>query len=262
MTYCELLYFTRYSSGQIRQEVLRTCSSFELIYVIDGSGRIYFDDKCQKIEQNDIVIIPPNVQFRVESDGSSEYFIAGYNNPIHHSYPQPVVFKNCGTHTVKMLLKIILSELNGKRYQRRKMLNLLFNELIILILRQDMPHDLKKNIEEDNFFFILNFLNAQSQNGISIEDAANMSGLSYHRFRHKFKEVTGISPQQYIIKRRIRFAKKLLQTTSYSTSSIAKACGFNSVPQFITCFSKQEGITPDKYRKQFKNKMLINSVKS
>lgn len=242
--------------------MLRTCPSFELIYFINGSGRIYYVDKCQKIEQTDIVIIPPNVQFRLETDGSGEYFIAGYNSPIHHAYSQPVVFKNHGTRTVRLLMNIILSELNGKRYQRRKMLNLLFNMLIIFVIRQEMPHDLKKTVEEDNFYFILNFLNAQSQNGISIEDAAKLSGLSYHRFRHKFKDITGISPQQYIIRRRILFAKKLLKTTSYSTSSIAKACGFNSVPQFITCFSKQEGITPDKYRKQFKNKMVMDAVKS
>ena len=253
MNYCDMQYFAKCATGPISQKIMRSNNCFELIYVkcSSCSGTIYFDGDKYPIESNEIIILPPNVKYRFDCDGKGEYIFIGFCDCDYAFHNEPAVFNNCEQHSAVRLLDLMTDEFNGHRVHRKYMLNLLLNVTLISLCRLSNASDVKKETEADNFNYILHFMDAQSQNGIDIDEVSKMSGLSYHRFRHKFKELTAISPQQYIIRQRLNFAKNMLETTHYTTSSIAEACGFHSVPQFITCFSKQEGLTPVKYRKKY-----------
>jgi AraC-like DNA-binding protein len=212
---------------------------------------IYFDGNKCHVEPDEIIILPPNANYRFDCDGNGEYIFIGFSACNYDFQNAPAIFNDSEQHNIVHLLDLMSDEFEGHRLHRKHMLNLLLNATLITFCRLSKADDAKKEIEADNFNYILHFLDMQSQNGIDIDEIAKMSGLSYHRFRHKFKELTSISPQQYIIRQRLNFAKKMLETTHYTTMSIAEACGFHSVPQFITCFSKQEGLTPVKYRKKY-----------
>ncbi len=252
MNYCELLFFVECVFEPIDQKILRSNLSFELIYInrLSGSCTLYFEGGQHHLEPNDVIIIPADVNFRVESDCRCEYVCVGYSGSDYGFKNIPTIVKDSDDLSVAAMLGMMKEEFVGRGYKRKNMLNLLLNTTLIATSRLFKATDTKKETEVENFNYILHLMESQSHNGIDIETFAKMSGLSYHRFRHKFKELTGISPQQYIISQRLNFAKRLLKKTNYSTSSIAAACGFHSVPQFITCFNKQEGFTPVKYRKK------------
>jgi AraC family transcriptional activator of pobA len=228
---------------------LQPCVNNELIFIKSGKGKIIFEKKSFDLSPNKIFVISPNNVHRVECDCKIEYICLGFK--CNYRIQEVIAASDGGTINVLSLLDLMRDEFEARNHQRKDMLNLLLNTILILASRLAGFSDEKKEIEQDNFNYIIHYLNSKSHNGIDIEETAKMSGLSYHRFRHRFKELTGISPQQYIIIQRINFAKKLLENTTYSTTSIALACGFHSVPQFITCFSKQEGNTPVKYRRQY-----------
>lgn len=251
MNCCDLLYFAKYSPGPVNQNIFRLSLFYELIYIKSGckTGRIFFDGGEQDIESNDAILLPPNVKYRFECGGKCDCIFIGFSNFDYDFHNMPVIFKGCSKSGVGSLIDSLCLEFEGNKYNRKKMLNLLLNTVMITLCRTLKSSEPKKNIEADNFDYILNFMNAHSHNGINIEEVSKMSGLSYHRFRHRFKEINGISPQQYIIKQRLNYAKKMLESTNYTTSLIAEACDFHSVPQFITYFNKQEGMTPVKYRK-------------
>lgn len=253
MSYCELLYFAKCAVGPLNQALLRSSLCFEMIYMkrACGSGTLFYDGGEHRIETDDIIILPPDVKYRFECDGECDCIFLGFKG-ADCGFKDAPFFAKDERLSVAPLFDLMADEFKGHRYHRKVMLNLLLNAALVTICRLSTASDLKKEIETANFSYILHYIDAQSQNGINIDEIAKMSGLSYHRFRHKFKELTGISPQQYIIRQRLNFAKRLLETTTYSTSSIAAACGFHSVPQFITCFNKQEGLTPVKYRKKHK----------
>lgn len=57
----------------------------------------------------------------------------------------------------------------------------------------------------------INYINEHyTSDQIRISDLADESGVSKVYFRKKFKEYTGLSPLQYVKKRRIEWAKELL----------------------------------------------------
>lgn len=76
--------------------------------------------------------------------------------------------------------------------------------------------------------------------------------LKYHfnnaYFSNLFKEYVGISFTKYLTKVRVEKAQKLLVTTHYPMSDIAKLIGISDPAYFNRIFKKEVGISPNKYR--------------
>jgi AraC family transcriptional regulator len=70
-----------------------------------------------------------------------------------------------------------------------------------------------------------------------------------HHFLRLFTKYVGLSPYQYILKRKIDISKALLIETDNQIIDIAFEIGFNSHTNFSTRFKKFTGITPEEYRK-------------
>ena len=61
---------------------------------------------------------------------------------------------------------------------------------------------------------------------------------------HLFKQHTGLSPNAYLVRFRIKKAKEMLMHTDKPVSAIAKTTGFSSVSYFNSVFLKYEGSSP------------------
>lgn len=83
----------------------------------------------------------------------------------------------------------------------------------------------------------------------SLSRLAAMSGLSYSRFIHRFKDEIGESPKAFMIRQRIEKAKHVLRKADDQISDVAYACGFRSINLFISQFKKITGMTPREYRR-------------
>ena len=84
---------------------------------------------------------------------------------------------------------------------------------------------------------------------ITPESLAEITCMSYSKFRKIFKEYTGFAPSQYIQEVRINMAKELLTNTSKSIKEIAFELGYENKDYFFTAFRKVSGMTPAGYRK-------------
>lgn len=82
-----------------------------------------------------------------------------------------------------------------------------------------------------------------------IGEYAEMCNLSESRFSHLFKEVTGLSPIQYINDLRYRHARELLEYTDMPVSIIADRIGIRDTNYFSRFFKERYGISPLGYRK-------------
>lgn len=91
---------------------------------------------------------------------------------------------------------------------------------------------------------------------ITPEKLAELTHMSYSRFRKIFKEYTGFAPSQYIQDVRINMAKELLTNTSKSIKEIAFDLGYENTDYFFTVFKKTSGMTPYNYRVHTQGKNL------
>ena len=85
---------------------------------------------------------------------------------------------------------------------------------------------------------------------LEVSEIAPAIGVSRTHLAHKFKEVEGITVQQYIQRERCRHAANLLQYSDYPISIIAEYMCFSSQSYFGSCFKQWYGMTPNEYRLQ------------
>lgn len=81
-----------------------------------------------------------------------------------------------------------------------------------------------------------------------LTQAAVASGLSRRRFNDLFKLQYSVTPNRYVVCKRIDFAKKLLALPYYAVGDVAATCGFSDIYYFSRVFKEETGLTPSAYR--------------
>ena len=88
-----------------------------------------------------------------------------------------------------------------------------------------------------------------TENELSISKLAALCGISEVYFRRLFLNAFGVSPKEYIIQKRIEYAKTLLSSEAFSVSEVAALCGYAEPCHFSREFSKRVGMSPTQYGK-------------
>lgn len=79
---------------------------------------------------------------------------------------------------------------------------------------------------------------------------AQQMGMSRASLYNKAKGMMDMGISEYIIKHRLEYACKLLDTTTLSISEVAEQSGFKHSRNFSTVFKNATGMTPSDYRKR------------
>lgn len=85
--------------------------------------------------------------------------------------------------------------------------------------------------------------------GVTLAQIAAECNLSVTHFVRLFRRSTGMSPHQWLVKRRIQRAISLLATTDEPIATIALMCGFSSQSHLTRAFTSQLGISPGRWRR-------------
>ena len=83
---------------------------------------------------------------------------------------------------------------------------------------------------------------------ISLEDLARVACVSPFHLLRTFRQTFGITPHQYLIRRRIERAGELLHLSDTSVTDVCFRVGFESPGSFSTLFRKWTGNSPLAYR--------------
>lgn len=84
---------------------------------------------------------------------------------------------------------------------------------------------------------------------VTMDELCALLSVTPQHICRVFKYCTGMRPMEFIQRRRIEEAKKLLRTTGYEVEQIAMWCGFESSSYFCRVFKKLERVTPSEYRR-------------
>lgn len=87
------------------------------------------------------------------------------------------------------------------------------------------------------------------RDSFSLADLESLYNISRYRLCREFTAAYGISPLQFLIRKRLTEAKKLLHTTDWTIQEISGHVGYDNVNHFIHLFKKDTGYTPNAYRK-------------
>ncbi|MED7924224.1 helix-turn-helix domain-containing protein [Nonomuraea sp. LP-02] len=83
---------------------------------------------------------------------------------------------------------------------------------------------------------------------------AARAGMSERTFGRRFREQTGTTPLQWLLRARVRRAQLLLETTDHGVERVAAQAGFGSATAFRERFKRVVGVTPQSYRASFRTR--------
>jgi len=91
---------------------------------------------------------------------------------------------------------------------------------------------------------ILEFLESNYMNDISMEEIANYTGRSLSTFKRDFKKCSTLSPREWLIRRRLEAARELIRKGGRKVSDICFEVGFKNLSHFSKIYKETYGIPP------------------
>ncbi|MEH1906284.1 MAG: AraC family transcriptional regulator [Nostoc sp.] len=95
---------------------------------------------------------------------------------------------------------------------------------------------------------VTEYIHQHSTQNPSLMIMAEMVQISPYYFSRLFKQSTGLTPHQYLLKCRTKEAKRLLKTTNLSIANIAIQVGFVDQSHLNRHFKRHFGVSPSQFR--------------
>lgn len=162
--------------------------------------------------------------------------------------------KNPATGEIQRLFLEIEREFFEKKQEYELMIKVKLLNILVALIRhyrytEEKPalsSKTKKDLAIMNE--VVEYIDANIDQDIRLADLAAIAYMNPSYFSTVFKKYNGISPSQYISRKRIGLAKEYLKTSDKTVIEIASLCGFNNTANFYKSFKKYTGKTPSDYR--------------
>ncbi|MET0337057.1 MAG: helix-turn-helix transcriptional regulator, partial [Caulobacter sp.] len=93
---------------------------------------------------------------------------------------------------------------------------------------------------------VLDVMEAGVDSPLTLDDFANVAGLSRSHFCRRFAVTMGKTPGRYFTYKRLQRARALLMSGSHSVTDTALACGFDDLSSFTRSFKRAFGVPPSR----------------
>jgi len=91
---------------------------------------------------------------------------------------------------------------------------------------------------------IIDYLNENYMYDLTIEDIAHYTGRSLSTFKRDFKKISSLSPQKWLIEKRLKMAFDKIRNEKKRVSDVYLEVGFKNFSHFSAAFKKQYGYSP------------------
>lgn len=248
-------------------------NEIEICYIRHGTGKYLINGIDYDFTVGDIFVIGNDDIHLCHSDNElimqvvmfDPFLIgSGSSNPFDFEYLRPFIDNTyneckkidhkseCSNVLSEILLEIDAEYSSMKRGYEMMIKSLLLRFFTLIFRYYSENQSTKKTISANAVDKVRNILHYIDNNYSKHIDLA----LLEHEFKisspyicSSFKSLTGISPMDYIIRKRITEAKRRLISTKKSIISISEECGFHSLSNFNSLFKRITGLTPSSYRK-------------
>lgn len=255
-----LFYFSqRGDSKQLSSYFQKDC----LIFVQEGKKILNTSSQSYEISKDEAFFVPMgSYSFsNIASNGEYRSLLFFFEKPFllqfakeygyEESKERQVSFCHFGaSEQMRHLMQSLL--LNQEQFKDASFLDLKAKELLFTLMQSNKKGFLKILSQ---IMHRKSPLSEQlnSQPFLQVKDMAKEVRLDGAMFSRKFKEETGISPKEWLDKKRFSKAKMMLEYENKNIAEIAYELDFGSPSWFIKRFKDYYGMTPKQFQKQSKN---------
>ncbi len=231
-------------------------TDFDLWFALSGRGSLFLNGHSYRIEAGSLLFLRP---------GDMGFATQDVQNPLTVIYVHFDFLASGQIASVSLLPSVQINFSSPSRLESllgrllalqaiSQPLMVLESELILKqtlleIYRQDAANQgvLSARLEP-RFERVVARLRAHPALRPTLPEAAAWAGLSSVHFSRLFKQQTGSSYRDYLVKTRLEQARYLLEETSISITKIALELGYEEVALFSRQFKTMYGVTPSSLR--------------
>ena len=247
-------------------------TAYEFHTIMRGSALLETDNETISLEENDSVLIPPEIfhRFKKQEKGSAILSFTFFMDKCGKSRSYETIMDNLRNteravaflknEEIKEKLRGIVANIYSEHIFStdciRAQFVLLFAEIFAKLTSVSDSTDAGTNDATENdarIFMIEEYFNEFYMERISLQKLSKLLYLSEKQTERIIKKAFGTGFRQKLSKLRIMNAKKLLTDSELEVREIAEACGYSSYNGFYLAFKEKTGMTPIEYRKKISN---------
>ncbi len=239
----------------------------ELILICSGSSEYLIHDKKYQVRQGDLLIYNPHIvhdEITSSENPLGSYCIAVGNlhmpglkeyalipDDAGFVFPTGEQFEPLKTLFEMMFHSLSSGETNAEAFCHSLMHALLVKALTVVGVKASNSEEIE--VEEPSILGqrIKEYIDKNYAEQITLQSMGEALNISPYYLSHVFKEMSGYSPMQYLLRRRIGEAQTLLISTDLPVTTIAGMVGYDTQSYFNLQFSKNVGMPPKKYRQNY-----------
>ncbi len=205
---------------------------------------IFDDGQVLHTDENSLFYLPKGSSYRVEVLQDNGCYAINFDAEIND---EPFCLKIKNSDSLKKNFKIACNEWRskGSSYVASAMKALYEG---IYLMQKEQAQSYMPNARHALISPAINTIEHNFTNSnLTISSLASLCGMSEVYFRKIFHHSFGISPKEYIIQKRMEYAKQLLELGEIEISNIAELCGYTEPCHFSREFKKRFGIPPKKH---------------
>lgn len=245
-----------YDITDTRPSLCNWHGNVEILHIVKGASKAILGGEYYDVSAGDTVIVNANVPHTVMP--GVEY---------HCIIPDAKFLKDCGIDTASASFKCVVrdttlsslcEELAGNyrsdsEYRELKIKSAILSLMVYIaenFLTKNLLFSRKSDEEIECVTLTISYIEGHFSDKITLEDMASVARLSKFYFTRKFKEITGMTPFEYLVAVRISNAKKELSASRSSVRDAARNSGFFNDSYFSKVFKQQVGILPIEFLKK------------
>lgn len=120
--------------------------------------------------------------------------------------------------------------------------------LAMHIARLELPRSRVNALPKWRLRRVEDYVSANFHRAVSLSDLAGAAGLSRMHFAAQFRAATGYRPREFLLHRRVEYAKSILSGSEMRLAEVALSVGFCTQAHFSTVFKRITGETPARWR--------------
>ena len=227
-----------------------------ILFVDDGELHVEYEDKTEVVCKNELLLLNcdrPHAYFVKNACNFHFLHIGGKDcRELTDSLVdinQSIVFRLPNYREVRDVIEPLISRMRHVGQVPEREMSIAVYQILCMIQTSGSLDQVYCPPNKDTIDDVINFIRANPDKILTIEQLADHANMSPYYFSHQFKAITGQSPISYMFNVKINLAKSMLLYTDNSISKISDQLGFSSSSSFINAFKSRVGVSPLAFRK-------------